>query len=197
MNCCAIKKTERRKPLMATSVREDVAGGCTVIAAACLTTTKRSASAARASPRLASAKRHQLRVLGQDHLNTRRKRRGEARRVLVLVRGRTTTRSLRLSSLSRRCEGEGYMVVCFSCGALPVVLVLFVCFCFFLATLKRVHQADMREFCHHVMRAGGSSTWLLVFLQCAPCRVYFIVLSFLPCNIEGRQRGLRFSFVHY
>ena len=31
---CAINKTERHKPLMATSVREDVAGGSTVIAAA-------------------------------------------------------------------------------------------------------------------------------------------------------------------
>ena len=52
---CAINNTERRKPLMATSVTEDVAGGSTAIAAARLTTTKRSASAARASPRLASA----------------------------------------------------------------------------------------------------------------------------------------------
>ena len=33
-------------------------------------------------------------------------------------------------SLSRHSEGQGYMVVCFSCGALPVVLVL-VCLCFF------------------------------------------------------------------
>ena len=74
---CAINKTERHKPVMATSVREDVAGGSTVIAAACLTTTKRSASsAARASPTLARAKRHQLKVLGRNHLNARRKRMG-------------------------------------------------------------------------------------------------------------------------
>ena len=50
---------------MATSVREDVVGGSTVIAAKCLTITERSASEARASPSLASAKRHQLRVLGR------------------------------------------------------------------------------------------------------------------------------------
>ena len=40
-----------------------------------------------------------------------------------------------------------YIVVCSFSGALPVVLVL-VClfFSFFLATSKRVRQADMREF---------------------------------------------------
>ena len=32
---CAVNKTERHKPLVATSVREDVAGDSTVIAAAC------------------------------------------------------------------------------------------------------------------------------------------------------------------
>ena len=38
------------------------------------------------------------------------------------------------------------MVVCFFCGALPVVLVLGLFFVLILATSKRVRQADMREF---------------------------------------------------
>ena len=79
------------------------------------------------------------------------------------------------------------MVVCFSCGSLPVVLVLVLCF--FLATSKRVRQADMGEFCHHVMRAGGSSTWLLVFLQCASCRVSFSVVSF--SILQHRRKATR------
>ena len=64
--------------------RDDVAGGSTAIAEACLTTTTRTASAARASPGLARAKRQQLRVLGPDHLNARQRRGGVGR---VLVRG--------------------------------------------------------------------------------------------------------------
>ena len=81
------------------------------------------------------------------------------------------------------------MVVCFSCGALAVVLVL-VCLCsFFLAASKRVRQADMREFCHRVMRAGGSSTWLLVFLQCASCCVSFSVFSF--SILQHRRKAIR------
>ena len=80
------------------------------------------------------------------------------------------------------------MVVCSSSGALPVVFVL-VCLCFFLATSKRVRQADMEEFCHHVMKAGGSSTWLLVFLQCASCRVSFSVLSF--SILQHRRKATR------
>ena len=89
------------------------------------------------------------------------------------------------------------MVVCFSCGALPVVAVLFFCVCLFLASSKRVRQVDMREFCHYVVRAGGSSTWLVVFLQCASCLCFFFCFFLFPsCNIEDRQRGRRFSFVH-
>ena len=79
---CAFNRTERRKPLMATFAREDVAGGSTAIAEACLTTTTRTASAARASPGLARAKQQQLRVLGRDHLNTRQ-RKGGVRKILV------------------------------------------------------------------------------------------------------------------
>ncbi|CAB1098083.1 unnamed protein product [Ectocarpus sp. CCAP 1310/34] len=56
---------------MAPSAREGVAGDSTAIAAACLRTTKSTASAASASPRVASAKRHQLRVLGRDHQSKR------------------------------------------------------------------------------------------------------------------------------
>ncbi|CAB1110900.1 unnamed protein product [Ectocarpus sp. CCAP 1310/34] len=56
---------------MAPSAREGVAGGSTAMAAACSRTTKSTASAASASQRLASAMRHQLRVLGRDHPSKR------------------------------------------------------------------------------------------------------------------------------
>ena len=57
---CALNQTQRRKTLMATAAREDVAGGCTAFAAAWLMmTTKITASAARASPRPANARRQQ------------------------------------------------------------------------------------------------------------------------------------------
>ena len=107
---CAFNRAERSKTLMAMSAREDVAGGSTAISAAVLTTSRRTASAARALPGLASAKRQQLTVLGRDHqnarqlrvlerdhLNARRTRAVGARRG-VLVRARTTTRSLIFSS---------------------------------------------------------------------------------------------------
>ena len=71
---------------MATFAREDVAGGSTAIAQACLTSATRTASAARASPGLASANRQQLRVLGRDHLNARQRKGGVSVRK-VLVRG--------------------------------------------------------------------------------------------------------------
>ncbi|CAB1107808.1 unnamed protein product [Ectocarpus sp. CCAP 1310/34] len=82
---------------MATAARADVEGGSTAIAAACLTTSRRTVYAARALPGLASAKRQQLTVLGRDHLNVRRTRAVGARKG-VFVRARTTTRSLRFSS---------------------------------------------------------------------------------------------------
>ena len=69
----ALNQNQRRKTLMATAAREDVAGGCTAFAAASLLiTTKITASAARASPRPASAKRQQQTVLERHNLNARR-----------------------------------------------------------------------------------------------------------------------------
>ena len=67
---------------MATFARKDVADGSTAITEACLTTTTRTASAARASPGLASVERQQLKVLRQDNLKSRQ-RKGGVRRVLV------------------------------------------------------------------------------------------------------------------
>ena len=89
---------------MATAAREDVAGGCTAFAAASLIiTTKITASAARASPRPANAKRQQQTVLGRHNLNARRPGMGGVRSLSLmggLVRGRILARSLRCLSYS-------------------------------------------------------------------------------------------------
>ena len=60
-----------------------------------------------------------------------KKAKGGSENFSVLVRGRTATRSLKFSSLSQRCEDDGYLVVCFACDALPVALVLVCLFLFF------------------------------------------------------------------
>ena len=91
----------------------------------------------------------------------------------------------------------------FSCGALPVVLVLsclvslFFVFWFNIeAGAPGRHERIFRD----VVRAGSTAVAVVVvcflavrFLSCLFC----FVLSFLSCNIEGGQRGLRFSFVSY
>ena len=58
------------------------------------------------------------------------------------------------------------------------------------------HERIFRD----VVRAGSTAVAVVVvcflavrFLSCLFC----FVLSFLSCNIEGGQRGLRFSFVSY
>ena len=68
-----------------------------------------------------------------------------------------------------------------------------------LAKSKQVRQGDMRVY-HHEMMAGASSTWLLVLLQWAFCRISFLLLEvffYLATLREGRQRGLRVRLVHY
>ena len=80
------------------------------------------------------------------------------------------------------------MFVCLAMNFLSC-LSWFVCGYFVLATSTRVRQADMREFSHHVMRAGDSSIWLLVFLQYASCRVSFSVLSF--SILQHRRKATR------
>ena len=131
---CALNQTQRRKTLIATAARNDVAGGCTAFAAAWLMmTTKITASAARASPRPASAKRQQQTALRGHNLNARRPRMGAVRRkgclmfcgalLVALVfffffflQYRSGCARYTGENLSRRNEGGGYscvVVVCF------------------------------------------------------------------------------------
>ena len=125
-------RTERRKPLMATFAREDVAGGFTAIAEACLTTTTRTASAARASPGLARAKQQQLMVLGRDHLNARQ-RKGGVRRVLVRDSGGEWQRR----GVAAEKSGNGDAAFHLSKAKMAIIAA---------HAAKRARQSDMREF---------------------------------------------------
>ena len=83
----------------------------------------------------------------------------------------------------------------FSCGALPVVLVLScvsLFYFFFGATSKRVRQADMRDFFRDVVRAGSPAVAVVVvcflavrFLSC----VFFVLfcLFYLATSKEGNE----------
>ena len=125
---CALNQTQRRKTLMATAAREDVAGGCTAFAAAWLMmTTKITASAARASQRPASGKRQQQTALGGHNLNARRPRMGGVRSngclifcgalpvvlvFLFFLQHRSLCARQTGENLSRRSEGGGYSCSC-------------------------------------------------------------------------------------
>ena len=61
-------------------------------------------------------------------------------------------------------------------------------FFFFLATSKRVRQADIRELCHHVMRAGDSSIWLLVFCsRFLSCFFFCFVFFYIATSKKGNE----------
>ena len=124
---CALNQTQRRKTLIATAARVDVSGGCTAFVAVWLMmTTKITASAARASPRPASANRQQQTALRGHNLNARRPRMGgvgskgclifEVRCLSCLsffsLRHRSGCARQTRENLSRRREGGGYSCSC-------------------------------------------------------------------------------------